>query len=104
MLRPSSSAWQQAVALQQARQQAAAAAGKQQQRSGGGSSPAGSGQPQDVVAAWAERLTVPWGPLLTQEEAERGLSYWGSGERLKRFAAKLMAGKPVKVRGGSSLL
>lgn len=56
------------------------------------------------MAAWAERLTVPWGPLLTQEEAERGLSYWGSGERLKRFAAKLMAGKPVKVRGGSSLL
>lgn len=49
------------------------------------------------MAAWAERLTVPWGPLLTQEEAERGLSYWGSGERLKRFAAKLMAGKPVKV-------
>jgi hypothetical protein len=51
----------------------------------------------DSLAAWAKRLAVPWGPLLTQEEAERGLAYYGSGRRLQQLAAKLMAGKPVKV-------
>ncbi|KAL4447553.1 hypothetical protein ABPG75_004772 [Micractinium tetrahymenae] len=75
---------------------AAATAEKQQQR-GSSSKPSGTGRPHDVLEAWAQRLAVPWGPLLTQEEAERGLSYWGSGERLKKVAAKLVAGKPIKV-------
>ncbi len=44
------------------------------------------------------RLRVPWGPLLTQEEAQRGLAYYGSGQRLQAVVRKLMAGKPIKVR------
>ncbi|KAL4421416.1 hypothetical protein ABPG75_010707 [Micractinium tetrahymenae] len=55
------------------------------------------GQGPGSLEAWAERLRVPWGPLLTQEEAARGLTYYGSGERLQRVAAKLLAGKPIKV-------
>lgn len=52
-----------------------------------------------ISAAWAQRLAVPWGPLLTQEEALRGLTYYGSGQRMQAVAKKLMAGKPIKVRG-----
>jgi lysophospholipase L1-like esterase len=44
-----------------------------------------------------QRLRVPWGPLLTQEEAQRGLAYYGSGQRLQAVVNKLMAGKPIKV-------
>lgn len=55
----------------------------------------------DVLDGWQERLTVPWGPLLTQQEAQRGLAYYGSGSRLQELAAKLVAGKPIKVRAGS---
>ncbi|KAL4431447.1 hypothetical protein ABPG75_006703 [Micractinium tetrahymenae] len=45
---------------------------------------------------------VPWTPLLTQAEVQRGM-YYGSGGRLRRFAAKLRAGQPVTVvlLGGS---
>lgn len=75
-------------------------AGKERQGSSASSSSnaSGPGLAQNVLEAWSGRLTVPWGPLLTQEEAERGLSYWGSGERLKRVAAALLAGKPIKVK------
>jgi hypothetical protein len=52
---------------------------------------------EDPLAGWAERLQVPWGPLLSEAEARRGLSYYGSGARLQEVAAKLMAGKPIKV-------
>ncbi|KAL4448549.1 hypothetical protein ABPG75_005768 [Micractinium tetrahymenae] len=47
--------------------------------------------------------TLPWQPLLGQHEVARGLSYWGSGERLQRVAAKLLAGQPIKAYtlGGS---
>jgi len=38
--------------------------------------------------------------MLTPEEASRGLSFYGSGERLQAVAAKLLAGKPIKVRRG----
>lgn len=51
----------------------------------------------DVLDGWQERLTVPWGPLLTQQEAQRGLAYYGSGSRLQELAAKLVAGKPIKM-------
>lgn len=46
---------------------------------------------------WMQRLRVPWGPLLTQEEAQRGLAYYGSGQRLQAVVNKLMDGKPIKV-------
>jgi len=55
-------------------------------------------RPHSVLESWAERLTVPWGPLLTQQEAQRGLAYYGSGGRLQAVAARLLAGKPIKVR------
>lgn len=49
------------------------------------------------------RLRVPWQPALSKEERLRGLSYYGSGLRLQRVAAKLLAGQPIKVvmLGGS---
>ena len=43
------------------------------------------------------RLRVPWEPLLTREELLRGLAYYGSGLRLQRVAAKLLAGQPLRV-------
>ncbi|PRW60976.1 hypothetical protein C2E21_0414 [Chlorella sorokiniana] len=51
----------------------------------------------------AQRLVVPWEPLLTREELLRGLSYYGTGARLQAVAAKLLAGQPIKVYtlGGS---
>ena len=52
----------------------------------------------DDLEGWAERLAVPWGPRLTQVEVERGLLYYGSGKRLQAVAAKLLAGRPIKVR------
>ncbi|PSC68178.1 Acyl-coenzyme A thioesterase THEM4 isoform A [Micractinium conductrix] len=76
---------------------AAAAAGAAQQRQKQRQQRERAGQPQRVLDAWVQRLTVPWGPLLTEQEAQRGLSYYGSGERLQAVAAKLMAGKPIKV-------
>ena len=57
--------------------------------------------PADDLETWARRLEVPWGPQLTQEEAERGLLYYGSGKRLQAVAAKLLAGQPIKVGAGS---
>lgn len=56
------------------------------------------------LEAWSERLRVPWGPLLTSSEAARGMAYYGSGDRLRRVAAKLLAGKPIKVRSASAAL
>ena len=50
-----------------------------------------------LTDAWVQRLTVPWGPQLTQAEADRGLTYWGSGERMRALARKLLAGRPIKV-------
>lgn len=45
---------------------------------------------------------VPWQPLLTQAEVQRGM-YYGSGGRLRALATKLRAGQPVTVvlLGGS---
>ena len=46
---------------------------------------------------------MPWEPLLTHKEVLRGQGYYGSGERLRRVAAKLLAGEPISViaLGGS---
>lgn len=48
-------------------------------------------------------LRMPWAPLLTAEEVKRGLAYYGSGQRMEALAAKLMAGRPIKIftLGGS---
>ena len=50
-------------------------------------------------AAWPplqERL--PWPPLLTAEEVQRAQGYYGSGAAMRRVAAKLLAGQPIKAR------
>ena len=41
--------------------------------------------------------------MLTNKDVQRGLSYYGSGDRLRRVAAKLLAGQPIKAYtlGGS---
>lgn len=46
---------------------------------------------------------MPWQPLLSHREVRRGLSYYGSGERLQALVAKLQAGQPIKAftLGGS---
>ncbi|KAL4437433.1 hypothetical protein ABPG75_004572 [Micractinium tetrahymenae] len=51
----------------------------------------------------SRELRVPWTPLLTEQDVARGLAYYGSGRRLQAVAAKLLAGKPIKVvtLGGS---
>jgi hypothetical protein len=48
-------------------------------------------------------LRLPWPPLLTEEEVQRGTTYYGSGARLRLVAEKLLAGQPIKVYmlGGS---
>lgn len=51
-----------------------------------------------------ERLgRLTWQRMLEEEEVMRGLSYYGSGTGLRRMAAKLLAGQPVKIvsLGGS---
>ena len=42
---------------------------------------------------------LPWEPLLTDEEVQRGQGYYGSGTRLRRVAAKLLvAAHPAGAR------
>ena len=38
---------------------------------------------------------LPWEPLLTAAQLRRGLSFYGSGARIERVAAKLLAGQPI---------
>lgn len=70
------------------------------------------GAPATVLAASGQsrageppvrHLHTPWEPLLTRDEVRRGLAYYGSGRRMQRVAAKLLAGRPIKVftLGGS---
>ena len=42
-------------------------------------------------------LQLPWAPILTPEEVQQGTTFYGGGARLRRMAAKLRAGRPVKV-------
>lgn len=43
-------------------------------------------------------LRLPWGdPILTEEEMQRGITYYGSGARLRAVAHKLLQGRRVKV-------
>lgn len=43
---------------------------------------------------------MPWEPLLTDEEVQRAEGYYGTGRRIRRVAAKLLAGQPIQVRAG----
>ena len=43
---------------------------------------------------------MPWQPLLTDEEVQRAEGYYGTGRRIRKVAAKLLAGQPIQVRGG----
>lgn len=56
-----------------------------------------------AAAAAAAPPRLPWRPLLTAEEVQRALGYYGSGAALRRVAAKLLGGQPVTVvmLGGS---
>lgn len=51
-------------------------------------------------------LPLPWRVLTTEEERLRGMTYYGSGQRLQRVASKLLAGRPIKLAtlGGSVTL
>jgi hypothetical protein len=40
---------------------------------------------------------LPWRPWLSQVEARRGVAYPGSGQALRRLAAKLLAGQPISI-------
>ena len=46
-------------------------------------------------AAPADPAPLPWKPVLSAAQLKRGLSFYGTGQRIERFAAKLMAGQPV---------
>lgn len=39
---------------------------------------------------------LPWAPLLTDDERARGITHYGSGARMRRVAAKLLRGQPIK--------
>ena len=44
---------------------------------------------------WLHPPALPWDPLLTRDRLRRGLSFYGSGRRVERVAAQLMAGRPL---------
>ena len=44
-----------------------------------------------------EWLKLPWLAKLSEEEAQRGLSYYGSGNSLRRLAKKLLSGRPITI-------
>lgn len=46
---------------------------------------------------------LPWPPLLSATDVQRGITYHGTGGRLQAVAAKLLAGQPIKAYtlGGS---
>lgn len=47
--------------------------------------------------------SLPWEALLTDEEVQRAEGYYGTGARMRRVAAKLLAGEPIQVRAGLGL-
>ncbi|KAL4443942.1 hypothetical protein ABPG75_011679, partial [Micractinium tetrahymenae] len=51
-------------------------------------------------------LAPPWKPVLADEDVARAAGYYGTGARLRRVAAKLLAGLPIKAYtlGGSGTL
>lgn len=56
------------------------------------------------IVKWRTRPPpLPWMPLLSPAQLRRGLGFYGSGTRIERVAAALMAGQPVTavVVGGS---
>lgn len=48
-------------------------------------------------------LPLPWQPLLSNAARRRGLAFYGSGRRIERVAARLLAGLPITAAtlGGS---
>ncbi|KAI7842255.1 hypothetical protein COHA_003896 [Chlorella ohadii] len=43
----------------------------------------------------ADPAPLPWAPVLSAAQLKRGLSFYGTGQRLERLVAKLMAGQPI---------
>ncbi|KAI7841869.1 hypothetical protein COHA_004398 [Chlorella ohadii] len=62
----------------------------------------GAGQASPNGAA-QQQLRLPWPPLLSAADVQRGITYHGTGARLQAVAAKLLAGQPIKAYtlGGS---
>ena len=54
-------------------------------------------QNECILSAVQEWLKLPWHAKLSEEEAQRGLSYYGSGNSLRRLAKKLLSGHPITV-------
>ena len=54
-------------------------------------------------AALHARLTLPWREALTEKERRRGITYYGSGDRLQALGRRLLQGRPVSIHliGGS---
>ena len=47
------------------------------------------------ASQWHVPPPLPWKPLLTAAQLRRGLSFYGSGARIERVAARLLAGQPI---------
>lgn len=62
--------------------------------------------PPTVCAHPQALLPLPWPAMLTDEDVGRAATYFGTGSRLRRVAAKLFAGQPIKAYalGGSVTL
>ncbi|KAL4422439.1 hypothetical protein ABPG75_008636 [Micractinium tetrahymenae] len=58
---------------------------------------------QSVARLLRDPLPVPWEPLLAPDDVKRAEAYYGTGRALRHVAAKLLAGRPIKVYmlGGS---
>jgi hypothetical protein len=48
-------------------------------------------------------MEMPWQAVLTEEERARGISFYGSGGRLRAVGRRLLEGQPIHVHllGGS---
>ena len=68
-----------------------------------GSSPlAALSEPPCGCHALLLQASLPWEPLLTHDDLQRGVQFYGTGARLRRVAAKLLAGEPIKVRASTA--
>ncbi|KAI3430747.1 hypothetical protein D9Q98_009159 [Chlorella vulgaris] len=59
--------------------------------------------PPDPIADLRGRLRIPWTEVLREEERHRGMSFYGSGGRVRRLGQRLLDGQPITVHmiGGS---
>ena len=73
---------------------------QQQQQQAPGAAASAPQQPQPAVPqAAADPAPLPWAPVLSPMQLKRGLSSYGSGQRIERLVAKLMSGQPITAVG-----